>query len=53
MGKTNKCNQCDFTTVQAGNLRRHLKAHSGEKLKKETQYDFASVYASALIKHMK
>ena len=32
-GKNKQIHQCDFTTVQAGNLRRHLKAHSGEKLK--------------------
>ena len=29
--KPNKCNQCDFASSLAGNLRRHLKTHSGEK----------------------
>ena len=29
--KAYKCNQCDFASVQAGNLRTHLKTHSGEK----------------------
>ena len=29
--KPNKCNQCDYASVQAGDLRRHLKMHSGEK----------------------
>ena len=29
--KAFKCNQCDFASVQAGNLRTHLKTHSGEK----------------------
>ena len=32
--KSNKCNQCDFASIQAGNLRRHLKTHSGEKTNK-------------------
>ena len=27
-----KCNQCDYAAVQAGNLKRHLKSHSGEKI---------------------
>ena len=26
--KVKKCNQCDFASIQAGNLRTHLKAHS-------------------------
>ena len=29
--KSNKCNQCDFASSQAGDLRRHLKTHGGEK----------------------
>ena len=29
--KSNKCNQCDFASAQAGHLKRHLKTHSGEK----------------------
>ena len=28
--KLNKCNQCDFASSRAGNLRTHLKTHSGE-----------------------
>ena len=28
--KSNKCNLCDFASVQAGDLRTHLKMHSGE-----------------------
>ena len=31
MIKSNKCNQCDFASSQAGDLRRHLKTHGGEK----------------------
>ena len=30
---SNKCNQCDYASSDAGNLRAHLKIHSGEKLK--------------------
>ena len=26
--KSNKCNQCDYASSQAGTLRRHLKTHS-------------------------
>ena len=29
--KSNKCNQCDYASSQAGNLRQHLKMHNGEK----------------------
>ena len=29
--KSYKCNLCDFASVQAGHLKRHLKIHSGEK----------------------
>ena len=35
--KSNKCDQCDFASSQAGNLRRHLKSHSREKLNKLNQ----------------
>ena len=28
--KSNKCNQCDYASSHAGNLRAHLKKHSGE-----------------------
>ena len=31
--KPNKCNQCEFASSYAGNLRTHFKIHSGEKLK--------------------
>ena len=29
--KSNKCNQCDFASSQAGNLKPRYKTHSGEK----------------------
>ena len=28
--KSNKCNQCDYASSRAGDLRKHLKMHSGE-----------------------
>ena len=31
--KSNKCNQCDFASSRAGNLRSHMKTHSGEHMK--------------------
>ena len=34
---TNKCNQCDYASFQAGHLREHLKTHSGEKSNKCNQ----------------
>ena len=45
-----KCNQCGYVSVNAGNLMRHLKYHSGEKLHK---CNFASVHAAALTRHLK
>ena len=33
-GKSNKCNQCEYASSQAGDLSRHLKMHSGEKSNK-------------------
>ena len=29
--KSNKCIQCDYVSSRAGDLRKHLKTHSGEK----------------------
>ena len=40
--KSNKCNQCDFSSSQTGHLRRHLKIHSGEKTNKCNQCEYAS-----------
>ena len=37
--KSNKCNLCDYTSSQAGNLMQHLKKHSGEQLNKCNQCD--------------
>ena len=51
--KSYKCNQCEYASVQAVDLRRHLKSHSGEKLFKCGLCDFASVWAVALRTHLK
>ena len=34
--KSNKCKQCDYASSQAGDLRTHLKTHSGESKKDAT-----------------
>ena len=49
--KLNKCNQCDYASSEAGDLRKHLKTHSGEKPNKCNQCDFASAQASNLRRH--
>ena len=51
--KSSKCNQCDYASVLAGNLRRHLKTDSGEKSLRCNQCDFASVHSDDLRKHLK
>ena len=49
---SNKCNQCDYTSSCASNLRRYLKTHSGGKLNKCSQCDFACSDPSSLKRHM-
>ena len=51
-GKVRKCNQCDFASSHAGDLRRHLTKHSGEKYKKCNQCDYVSCYANDLRRHL-
>ena len=49
--KSNKCNHCDYSSSQAGDLMRHLKTHIGEKSNKCNQCDFVSSQASSLRRH--
>ena len=51
--KSNECNQCDFASIEAGNLKKHLETHSGEKPNKCSQCDFACTDPSSLRSHMK
>ena len=48
-----KCNQCEYTSSWAHNLRAHLKIHSGEKSNKCNQCDYASSQAGNLKTHVK
>ena len=50
---SNKCIQCDYASSHAGNLRTHMKKHTGEKSKKCSHCDYASSDASNLRTHMK
>ena len=50
--KSNKCNQCDFPSSQAGDLRKHLKTHSGETPNKCNHCDYASSRAGDLRRHL-
>ena len=51
--KSNKCNQCDYSSSQAGNLRAHLRTHSGEKSNKCNQCNYTSFRAGDLRTHLK
>ena len=51
--KSNNCNQCDYSSSDANNLRRHFKMHLGEKSNKCNQCDFASIQAGDLRRHLK
>ena len=51
--KTNKCNLCDFASLYANKLRRHLKTHGGEKTKKCNHCGFTSSQTGNLRTHLK
>ena len=51
--KSNRSNQYDFASSQAGYLRKHLKTHSGEKTNKCNQCNYASSEAGDLRTHLK
>ena len=51
--KSNKCNQCDYISSQAGNLKRHMQTHYGEKFNKCNQCNFASSRTDILRRHLK
>ena len=51
--KSHRCNQCGYASSHAGDLRTHLKTHSGEKANKCNQCDYASLHASHLKRHLK
>ena len=50
---TMKCNQCDYSTTGASNLRANLKSHLGEKSHKCNLCDYSSVHASHVRAHLK
>ena len=49
--KSNKCNQCEYASFQAGSLKKHLKRHHADKVNKCNQCDFAYSGVSQLRKH--
>ena len=51
--KSNKCNQCGYSSSMKSTLRRHLKIHSVEKSNKCNQCDFASSHARSLKANLK
>ena len=51
--RSNICNQCEYASSWAGDLKTHLKIHIGEKPNKCNQCDYASSWASALRRHLK
>ena len=51
--KFNKCSLCDYASSRAGDLRTHMKTHTGEKSNKCNHCDYASSQAGHLRTHMK
>ena len=52
-GKSNTCDQYEYTSFQAGDLKRDFKTHSGEKSNKCNQCDYASSHVGNLRTHLK
>ena len=50
--KSKKCYRCDYASFWAGDLKKHLIMHSGEKSNKCSQCDYASSEAVNLRKHL-
>ena len=50
--KSNKCNQCNYSSHYKHILMTHLKIHSGEKSNKCNQCGFASIHPSSLKIHL-
>ena len=48
----NKCDQCNYSSLQAGNLRSHMKIHGGEKANKCDQCNYATTRAGHLRSRM-
>ena len=53
VNKSDKGSQCDFSSTQTGDLRRHLKIHNGEKSNKCNQCEFSSSQTGDLRRHLK
>ena len=51
--KSNKCNQCDYASSHAGNLRQHLKMNSEEKSNRCNQCDYKTSRTDVLRRHLK
>ena len=52
-GKKHICNECDYASINGGNLKKHMKYHSGIKAHKCNQCAYASVQAADLNIHLK
>ena len=51
--KPNKCDQCDYATLDSDNLSNHMRVHSGEKPFLCDLCDYASSERKNLKRHMK